>query len=350
MRKGIEFYDVTIPTRNEKPQHLVLTAIEFFSPDLFAEARRPQSITIRDERERALLKRRLVPTILEAYLRLLEGDKSNGPLNAEFVTSLLNEQSVFQGRNSLLVLSEPDDFSKILAMVRVAKPSIFSSLLPLHYEFKSRLLPLPKTEYQPVEGNRIKIYRYRNPEPSYIELQNASVYSGDSIELKHYGATFRRNVDLTAVLFHAGQELGVFPISRYLADGSWEGLPPGPVILAPSTIVAVSDTPDVLSLLDSFKFVTHQTFPGEIRPERTTKVLYGTPEQFGEGFYHWNLSRRNGWQLAGIKFTKLIDETFLFRFLRENCSHQLVSSLQRLDRAAERRLHEAVRRFSRSVE
>lgn len=343
VRKALEFYSVEVPSEGPRPHRFILTVIGTFADDFFREDLRPPRLTRTDEVVRLELKRKLMDQAVGWFLRQLNGERA--PLRSDFERFLEADPTLRTGENTWLILSEPDDFTKIQAMIRVAKPGKVSTELPIENQFHGQLQPLPRSPLEPVARNAVTVYSFRHEGPYEIILQNAPVYRGDVVELKHYGAVPRSDVDLTALIFHLGQDLGVFSVSRYLWDGGTAGLPPGPAIVTPGAFVAGSDTPGVLALLKSCGFVTHQKLGNAVRPGSPTEVLVGTPEQFGEGLRAWHAQRRHSWQLPEIKLVPETAPPFLASLLgRESC-RLILPILARFNEAADRKLHETVSRY-----
>ncbi len=342
LRKPVSFSEVEVPSKAGPPTKLALTVFEtqdyeFHTPDV-----RGTKFTFQDEQNRHRVRRRLMLEVQDWYARHLS-ESTGTPLTPEFVESLTRDHSLFLGRNTIVVLSDPNDFSKILALLRLAKPSLSVPLLPVQTQFKDKLKPLPDDGYERVTSNRIKIYSYRNLEPYFIDIQNARVFAGDTIELKHYSAVPRGDIDLSAILFHAAQEQGALSVARF-EEGQWLDLGTGPVLVTPKRFVAESDNPQVIRQLLSFGFTEHQTFPGAIHGDRDAKVLLGSVEAFAKGFYEWNAKRRNSWQLKDIVITPREDEAFLRALLpADACTPELFGSLAKLNKAAQQKLDDAIR-------
>ncbi len=335
VRKALDLYEVTVPTANGD-QRFGLTIFEVQEQEVFPFIEKPGGITFLDQSLRAQLRRALLGTVRDWWDQHLSGGDLSS-LTPGFIDTLHEEHSFFVGKNSILVLSDPDDFTNILAMIRIAKPSVNNPLVPLQRQFKDTLKPLPYSPLIRVPNNIIRIYSFANEDPYGIEIQNATVYEGDLVELKHYGAVKRRGVDLPAVLFHAAQEQGLFAVSRF-EEGSLLGLPRGNVLITPRFVVAESDTPEVIALLLAANFTEHQTYPGTIRPERETKVLLGTLLGLNEHFRQINSGRRKSTNLPFVKIVAQENEAFIRRFLGPACSAAMARSTAKLHVAAQEKL------------
>lgn len=334
VRKPLAFFELTVPTGKPKPFRAALTVFEMYE-------REAESVAISTSgSERHLLKQHLLSIVEQWFQGRLNSDAAGGVVTPHFARTFSTAHSMWFGRGTILVLSDPDDFGKILALQRIAKPSATHSKLPIHRQFGERLKPFPELSYRRVPDNNIRIYSYRNPEPHLVHIENAVVYSHDTVEVKHAGAVFHREVDLTALLFHAGQELAAYAVSRLEYSGRDMGLEEhGPVLIVPARFVAESDNPLVLGPLKEFGLMTHQTFESEIHPDREAEVMLGSAQAFGYGFYHWNLTSRRSWQLRDVSLVPNENPEFLRALLgADRCSEMLLAALREFEAHAQEKL------------
>lgn len=340
LRKAIAFYSATVPRDRKPPVDLALTVIETFERNFHAPSQRA-GFTWEDEMERHGLKQMLVGNLQTWWDKRLES--GGGPLTPGFLGVLRSKHSADYGRNVFLVVSDPEDYTKILALLRIAKPGISQRELPVQRQFEGEMRPLPKLGFTPVPRNVVRIYSYAHDEPYLIEIQNAKVYEGDWMELKHFGAILSREVDLTGLLFHAGQELGLFSVSRYVHDGTLLNLPPGPALITPGGVVIESDHEPILDEFLAYDgYEVHGVFPGAIHPDKRTLVLRGPYESFARGHHAKHAKRRLS---AGLKVTKIHERTdapFLTRLLGGTCSEALLQALAKLDFVAQDKLRRTI--------
>ncbi len=342
LRKVLAFHELEVPTRDGGTRRLAVTVLETFDHEFFDEDL-PRQPLLGEQAERQRLKRHVVETVQDWYERHLTENGPGGPLDESFRATLRNEQSIYNGNNTMIIFSNPDDFSDIQALLRVAKRSPAYPLLPVERQLKRQLSFLPSGNYKRVRDDRVKLYSYRHSEPHYMEVQNATVYRGDAVELKHYSAVRSRDVDLTALLFHVAQEIGALSIIG-LRNGRDLKVPEPACLVTPAYFVAESDNPGVIKQLTSFGFQVQLELSGTIHPEQTTHILMGTQEQLGQGFFDWNENRRNSWQLPQAKLKPREDTAFLKSLFGARCSHKLVNALHRLDERAQRRLQNGIDR------
>lgn len=339
--RPIQFYRLTAEGEDGRKLELALTRFDTF-------ALRFGLPFDRISHAKQLLRHRLIEHLLGylsvQYHHILEGD---GELDPEFAVSLQTHHNIFRGRNTLLALTELDNFYNLVGMTRFAKPGIWNPALPLVLQLKDRLRPLPEVSFTKVPDNSVKVYSFRHSEPHFVYIQNATVYDGDINEIKMFTAGQYDRYPISAILFHAAEDLGAMNVSRMvMPDENDENFESTPALVVPKLFVAETDNLSVYNLLTrAGKFTVHQEFPeGLIRKNKKAYVLLGTRDGLERGLY-----RKNSRLIAVSILQNLIIEPMDSNpdFLRallpaQFCTRELLQVLAEIDAYSEELRQKAV--------